>query len=187
MVPHRITFWSYTFEMLSLNHQSMSDTQRHCYLLINQMLQLDPSGKVYVFYGHSFSQKKTQTCYMIDNKHIPSFPLLPNEISLKRSKCAKYSGLWFTGLKLQHKVKECFVLICVLILIDVEIAYEHDIMDKEKRKFTDGCGIISSALLCRIKFPTDVKPSVIQVRYPGVKGILIKEVSEKQYVRFRIP
>ena len=53
--------------------------------------------------------------------------------------------------------------------------------------FTDGCGMISSGLL-RFLLPKNKYkrlPSIVQIRYPGVKGVLMCYKEENRTVTFR--
>jgi hypothetical protein len=92
-----------------------------------------------------------------------------------------------SGFYLQRSPVFIICLVCLPLTTDVNpkgidvIEKIPDIMN-EKYNFTDGCGFISTEILKEI---LPWLPSVIQIRYPGVKGILVKKLSKERFIQFR--
>ena len=137
----------------------------------------------YNFYGHSNSQLKSRTCFLLAaskeeiGRRVESF----GDFSKMKSvaKKAKRIGLLFSAAE---------------IACDVQPDHYEDIADvvRDDYKFTDGCGLISQHfaktlvqrrnILFRNKRYT---PSVFQLRYRGYKGVVMVDPSMKGKVKLQ--
>lgn len=131
------------------------------------------NNALYSFYGHSSSQLKSRSCYLIRgsrneaSNHIES---LGDFSKLKTvAKKAKRIGLLFSS--------------CHAVINVADERYE-DIDDIERLgyNFTDGCGLIgpdTAKLLARklsiVSRNIRYNPSVYQIRFKGYKGIVTLE------------
>lgn len=130
------------------------------------------NGQRYSFYGHSPSQLKSKSCFLMlgSQEDVDKEVEALGDFTMKTvAKKAKRIGLLFSTA---HAV------------IDVDPARCRDISDIERESyiFTDGCGNISPALarLLAQKMPILFRnkryhPSVFQIRYRGYKGVVVLE------------
>ncbi len=142
------------------------------------------NGVSYHFFGHSNSQLKSKTCFLLAGtaegvaQKIESLANFPKKSVAKSSKRV---GLLFSAAKFAANLGSD--------------RYE-DIADVEKDdyKFTDGCGLISTQFAKMLVQKTDIRfrnqrytPSVFQIRYRGYKGVLTlsPQLQGKILVKFR--
>lgn len=137
------------------------------------------NGQRYSFYGHSNSQLKSRSCFLMagSQDYVDEVVDALGQFTMKTvAKKAKRIGLLFSTA---HAV------------IDVDPARCRDIPDisRESYTFTDGCGNISSAMsrLLAQKRPILFRnkryhPSVFQIRYRGYKGVVALEPKLKPQI-----
>ncbi|KAE8384737.1 RNA dependent RNA polymerase-domain-containing protein [Aspergillus alliaceus] len=128
---------------------------------------------LYSFYGHSSSQLKSRSCYLLcgsrekTSNYIESLGDFSNIKTV--AKKAKRIGLLFSS--------------CQAVISVAEERYE-DIEDitRLKYNFTDGCGLVgpdTAKLLARklsiVAKNSRYNPSVYQIRFKGYKGIVTVE------------
>ncbi|KAI9925947.1 hypothetical protein MW887_005753 [Aspergillus wentii] len=149
-----------------------SYTARESADYLSRLLQrgISLNGKLYSFYGHSNSQLKSRSCYLLRGSKDEVEQLVESlgEFSRIRTvaKKAKRIGLLFSS---------CHAL------IEVPDERYEDIEDIESSgyNFTDGCGLASKKIgqLLSQKFSIIIRnqryhPSVYQIRFKGYKGIV---------------
>ncbi|GMF81798.1 unnamed protein product [Aspergillus oryzae] len=143
------------------------------------------NGVIYSFYGHSSSQLKSRSCYLLRGSKDEVSKLVESLGDFSKintvAKQVKRIGLLFSS--------------CHTILEVPDGRYE-DIDDIERAgyTFTDGCGLIGpkaarllSQKLLIISRNTRYHPSVYQIRFKGYKGVVTLEPSmpEQYWLRFR--
>lgn len=134
----------------------------------------------YHFYGHSQSQLKSKTCFLISEPKHEANRIIESLGDFSRlktvAKKAKRIGLLFSTA---HAV------------MDVEPYRVRDIDDIENQDyvFTDGCGLIAQhcARMLTRKRPIVFRnqryhPTVFQIRYRGYKGVVTVEPLMKQEI-----
>ncbi|KAI8608664.1 RNA-dependent RNA polymerase, partial [Chytriomyces sp. MP71] len=112
---------------------------------------------------------------MVDSKYIEDLRTKSQLGQLReQSKLIKYSGLLFNELKQP-----------IVTLHEITVSLDPDLR-RAGYTFTDGCGRVSADVartLTAGMFPT---PSVLQIRAPGIKGILVMDPQlPKKSIRFR--
>ena len=124
------------------------------------------SGSLYRFLGHSNSQLKDKTCFLINSTQeeiYELFALFGDFAKIKSlAKRAKRIGLLFSAFRRSLSLRE----------------HEYTTIPDIKRgryNFTDGCGFMSKELATEIQHTHNLKypPCVVQVRYQGFKGVLL--------------
>ncbi|KAL4947610.1 RNA dependent RNA polymerase-domain-containing protein [Aspergillus filifer] len=143
------------------------------------------NGHHYSFYGHSSSQLKSRSCYLLQGSKGEVAALVESLGDFSKiktvAKKAKRIGLLFSS--------------CTAI-IDVPDGRYDDIDDFERNGYTfsDGCGLIGpkatrllSQKLSIISHNTRYHPSVFQIRFKGYKGVVALEpdVPKEYWFRFR--
>ncbi|KAI9368014.1 RNA dependent RNA polymerase-domain-containing protein [Aspergillus egyptiacus] len=143
------------------------------------------NGVLYSFYGHSSSQLKSRSCYLMrgSKEEVAQFVESLGDFSKIKTvaKKAKRIGLLFSS--------------CHAIM-DVPDGRYEDIDDVERAgfNFTDGCGLIGpkaarllSQKLSIISRNTRYHPSVFQIRFKGYKGVVALEpqMPKDYWFRFR--
>lgn len=131
------------------------------------------NGVKYSFYGHSNSQLKSRSCFLMAgaqetvDQEVESLGDFSNIKSV--AKKAKRIGLLFSTAH---------------VVIDVDPERCKDIADIERDNycFTDGCGSMSKSLARLISQKRPIlfrnqryHPSVFQIRYRGYKGVVVLE------------
>ena len=186
------SFVSISFADFRLRHQtidptvesedqstSVPATQKESADYVVRLLQsgVAINGVQYNFYGHSNSQLKSRTCFLLAvskeeiSRRVEGF----GDFSKMKSvaKKAKRIGLLFSAAE---------------IVCDVRPDHCEDIADivKDDYIFTDGCGLIShhfaKTLVQRRKIlfrNQRYTPSVFQLRYRGYKGVVMTDPSMK--------
>lgn len=138
------------------------------------------SGAIYRFLGHSNSQLKEKTCFLMNASDEDIYELLAQFGKFSQiktaAKRAKRIGLLFSTFNQSIVLEE----------------HEYTIIEDVKRGkyiFTDGCGFMSDAFAQEIQDVKrlDGKPCVVQVRYQGFKGVLIlsQQFGDQVKVQFR--
>lgn len=138
------------------------------------------SGAIYRFLGHSNSQLKERTCTLINASDEDIHELLAQFGKFSKiktsAKRAKRIGLLFSTFSQSISLNE----------------HEYTVIDDVERNnyiFTDGCGFMSDAFAQEIQDVRglDGKPCVVQVRYQGLKGVLIlnQQLGDRVKVQFR--
>ncbi|KAJ7387483.1 hypothetical protein OS493_000813 [Desmophyllum pertusum] len=138
------------------------------------------SGAIYRFLGHSNSQLKEKTCFLMNASDEDIYELLAQFGKFSQiktaAKRAKRIGLLFSTFNQSIVLEE----------------HEYTIIEDVKRGkyiFTDGCGFMSDAFAQEIQDVKrlDGKPCVVQVRYQGFKGVLIlsQQLGDQVKVQFR--
>jgi hypothetical protein len=131
------------------------------------------NSTLYSFYGHSSSQLKSRSCYLLRGSKddvATKVEALGDFSKIKTvAKKAKRIGLLFSS---------CHAIMQVL----EERCKDIDDIENLGYIFTDGCGLISQrfAQLLAQKMPIIVRsqrylPSVLQIRYRGYKGVVTLE------------
>ncbi|XP_022793056.1 probable RNA-dependent RNA polymerase 1 [Stylophora pistillata] len=125
------------------------------------------SGEIYRFLGHSNSQLKERTCFLMNESDERIYELLAQfgEFSQIKTtaKRAKRIGLLFSSFDQSINLQENQFG----VIDDIKV---------RKYTFTDGCGFMSDSFAQEIQDVDrglESKPSVVQVRYQGYKGVLI--------------
>ncbi|KAL4932417.1 RNA dependent RNA polymerase-domain-containing protein [Aspergillus undulatus] len=141
--------------------------------------------EAYSFYGHSFSQLKSRSCYLLRGSKHEVAAIVESLGDFSKittvAKKAKRIGLLFSSCN---------------ATMDVSDARYEDIDDIERDgyNFTDGCGEIGpnaakllSQKLSIISRNTRYHPSVFQIRFKGYKGVVSLEpkMPEEYWFRFR--
>lgn len=144
------------------------------------------NGISYYFYGHSNSQLRKKTCYLVSARNgADTFDKI-NELGdfckiASIAKRAKRIGLLFSAAE-------------SYIQLDEKKCLDIDDIEENGHVFTDGCGLISKkyskqlALLSNIVFHNSTyTPSVYQIRYKGYKGTLmvVPQLSTNHHIHFR--
>ena len=149
-----------------------------CQMILEQGILF--SGSVYRFLGHSNSQLKDKTCFLMNESQENIYELLAlfGEFSNIKSlaKRAKRIGLLFSTFRRS---------------LDLE-NHMYEVIPDVKRggyNFTDGCGLMSEELARDIQRlqRTVHLPCVAQIRYQGFKGILLlgRQMGPGLKVQFR--
>lgn len=136
------------------------------------------SGVMCRFLGHSNSQLKEKTCFLMNasNEEIYELLALFGDFSKIKTaaKRAKRIGLLFSTFGQSISLEE----------------HEYNVIeDVERGKyiFTDGCGFMSDAFAQQIQDVRhlEAKPSVVQVRYQGFKGVLVlsRQLGDRDQVK----
>lgn len=150
---------------------SPKESTDYIYRLLSSGITLN--GATYNFFGHSNSQLKTKSCFLLAgskeqvNKEIDRLGDFSKIKSV--AKLAKRIGLLFSSAKAatQLEPERC-----------------QDIADVKRDDyiFTDGCGLVSKKFAQRLIQKLDLSfrnlrysPSVFQIRYAGYKGVLTLE------------
>ena len=152
---------------------------------ITRLLQsgITINGVTYNFYGHSNSQLKSRTCYLL--------AATKETISKKVNGFGDFSKIKSVGKKAKR---------IALLFSTAEIACDvppklcedmPDIVDHDYN-FTDGCGLISKDFATILVKKADIKfrnqrytPSVFQIRYRGYKGVLTTVPTMKGQIKFK--
>ncbi|EXJ72719.1 uncharacterized protein A1O5_03866 [Cladophialophora psammophila CBS 110553] len=127
----------------------------------------------YSFYGHSNSQLKSRSCYLLAGSK--------QEVAKKVEAMGDFSKIKTVA----KKAKRIGLLFSTADIVqDVPNTRCRDIEDIERNGFifTDGCGLISEDFVCLLatKKPIIFRnrqyyPSVLQIRYQGYKGVVCSE------------
>ncbi|KAL8657463.1 MAG: hypothetical protein Q9226_001892 [Calogaya cf. arnoldii] len=142
------------------------------------------NGTSYHWYGHSNSQLKSKSCFLLAGtpegvaQHLESLADFPKKSVAKSSKRV---GLLFSAAK---------------FAANLDSGRYEDISDvrKDDYIFTDGCGLICTKFAKLLVQKTDIRfrnqrytPSVFQIRYKGYKGVLTlsPKLRGKIMVKFR--
>lgn len=136
------------------------------------------SGEMYRFLGHSNSQLKEKTCFLMNASDEDIYELLALFGKFSKiktaAKRAKRVGLLFSTFERSISLEE----------------HEYDVIDDVERGkyiFTDGCGLMSDAFAQQIQDVRglNAKPSVVQVRYQGFKGVLLlsRQLGDRDQVK----
>ena len=139
----------------------------------------------YNFYGHSNSQLKSRSCFLIADSKLNVQQMIENLGDFTKMKTvakkSKRIGLLFSSAP---------------VAMNLDPARCQDIPDIEKDGyiFTDGCGIISAHFAHELARKSKITfrnrrytPSVFQIRYRGYKGVLTLDTAMKGefMVKFR--
>ena len=139
------------------------------------------SGEIYRFLGHSNSQLKERTCFLLNDSDEGIYELLAQfgEFSKIKTtaKRAKRIGLLFSSFDQSTILQET----------------QYDVIDDiegGKYIFSDGCGFMSDSFAQEIQDVhrhLESKPCVVQVRYQGFKGVLVlnPRLNDGVQVQFR--
>ena len=135
------------------------------------------NGVQYNFYGHSNSQLKSRTCFLL--------ALSKEEIARRVEGLGDFSKM----KSLAKKAKRIGLLFSAAeIACDVQPDHCEDIADviKDDYIFTDGCGLISQHFAKTLVQRRNIlfrnqryTPSVFQLRYRGYKGVVMTDPSMK--------
>lgn len=136
------------------------------------------SGTVYRFLGHSNSQLKDRTCYLMNVTDEEIYDLLAQFGDFSNigtaAKRAKRIGLLFSSFTRSINLEE----------------HEYRVIDDVERNnyiFTDGCGLMSEQFAKEIQDvqKLEATPSVVQIRYQGFKGVILlhRELDHGQQVK----
>ena len=131
------------------------------------------NGVHYHFYGHSNSQLKSRSCFLMAGSRDAVHRVVDGFGDFSKMKTvakkAKRIGLLFSTAHVIMTVDQTRVR-------DIEDIENHDFI------FTDGCGLISPNLANMLarKRPINFRnrrhhPSVLQIRYRGYKGVVTLE------------
>ena len=123
----------------------------------------------YFFLGHSDDQLNKKSCYMMRATHEDIRELL-----------AQF-GNFVEEENLGKRAKKIGMLFSTLNKTISLATYEYTVVPDLKGgvsssyTFTDGCGFMSKEFSFKVKnvFELDYRPSVVQVRYRGIEGILV--------------
>ncbi|XP_032240569.2 probable RNA-dependent RNA polymerase 1 isoform X2 [Nematostella vectensis] len=138
------------------------------------------SGAVYNFLGHSNSQLKDKTCFLMNGTHEEIHSLLAQFTDFSKiktsAKRAKRIGLLFSSFGHSIPLHQ----------------HEYEVIEDVERGgyiFTDGCGFMSDSYAQCIQEVANLeaKPCVVQIRYQGFKGVLVLNglLGTKVKVQFR--
>ncbi|KAL4898930.1 RNA dependent RNA polymerase-domain-containing protein [Aspergillus multicolor] len=151
--------------------------------LLSQGVTLN--GTLYSFYGHSSSQLRSRSCYLLQGSKQEVAQLVESLGDFSKMKTvakkAKRIGLLFSSCN---------------ALLQVPVKRYEDIDDIERAgyNFTDGCGLIGphaasllSQKLSIVIRNTRYHPSVYQIRFKGYKGVVCLEpqMPKQQWFQFR--
>ena len=125
--------------------------------------------RVYLFLGHSETQLKKKSCYLLNESHEEIHQLLAlfgdflGEENVEKR--ARKIGMLFSPLK------ETQPLDTTQYKLEPDI--EHGVF--RSYTFTDGCGFMSSEFSSEVQktLKLGYQPSVVQVRYRGIEGLLV--------------
>ncbi|XP_020914800.1 RNA-dependent RNA polymerase 2 [Exaiptasia diaphana] len=145
-------------------------------------------GEMFYFLGHSNSQLKEKTCYLMQGSHIEIYNLLSQFYEFSKipkiAKRAKRIGLLFSGFNKS-------------ISLPMNETEDIDDIEHDGYNFTDGCGMMSDQLSKEIQRTHRLshQPTVVQIRYQGYKGVLlhcpelqhVKAQFRKSMKKFKIP
>lgn len=145
-------------------------------------------GEIFCFLGHSNSQLKDKTCYLMQGSHSEIHDLLAQFYEFSKipkvAKRAKRIGLLFSGFNKS-------------ISLPVNEIEDIDDVEHDGYNFTDGCGLMSDQLSKEIQRTHRLghQPTVVQIRYQGYKGVLlhipelqnVKVQFRKSMKKFKIP
>lgn len=128
------------------------------------------NGVTYNFYGHSNSQLKSRTCFLMAAGK--------QEISNKVNSLGDFSRIGSVG-KLAKRIALMFSAAEVACEIRPELCEDIPDVETKDYNFTDGCGPLSSNCAKILVRKIDIQfrntryiPSVFQIRYRGYKGVL---------------
>jgi regulator of nonsense transcripts 1 len=136
------------------------------------------NGVLYSFYGHSSSQLRSQSCYLLQGSKDEAAALvesLGDFSGIKTvAKKTKRIGLLFSSYHAAMKVPD-------------DRFEDIDDVERDGYTFTDGCGLIGrvaarqlSRRLSIISKNTRYDPSVYQIRFKGYKGVVAVEPTMPQ-------
>ena len=150
--------------------QPMTARESADYLVRFLKSGVELNGVHYSFYGHSNSQLKSRSCYLLAGSK--------QEVSRKVESLGDFSRI----TSVAKKAKRIGLLFSVShAVLDVPPEKCEDIEDIENANynFTDGCGNISPDLAARLVREKPIlfrnkryRPSVFQIRYRGYKGVV---------------
>ncbi|OAP58356.1 hypothetical protein AYL99_07446 [Fonsecaea erecta] len=131
------------------------------------------NGVQYSFYGHSNSQLKSRSCYLLAGSK--------QEVSKKVEALGDFNKIKTVA----KKAKRIGLLFSTAdIVLDVPRSRCRDIEDIERNGFifTDGCGLASKGFVHLVASKKTIifhdqryYPSVLQIRYQGYKGVVCVE------------
>lgn len=131
------------------------------------------NGTKYSFYGHSNSQLKSRSCFLMVGSQ--------NEVDRKVESLGDFSKMK-TVAKKAKRIGLLFSTAYTVVNIDPARCKDIADIERDEYIFTDGCGNISPNLakLLAQKKPILYRnkryhPSVFQIRYRGYKGVVILE------------
>ncbi|KAI4088352.1 MAG: hypothetical protein LQ344_006137 [Seirophora lacunosa] len=150
---------------------SPKESTDYIYRLLSSGMILN--GTHYNFFGHSNSQLKTKSCFLLAatkdqiSQHIVS---LGDFSKIKTvAKLAKRIGLLFSSAKTATR-------------LDPERCQDVADIKRDDYIFTDGCGLVSKQFANLLVQRLDLRfrnmryhPAVFQIRYAGYKGVLTVE------------
>jgi regulator of nonsense transcripts 1 len=144
------------------------------------------NGVHYNFYGHSNSQLKSRSCFLL--------AMSKEEISKKIEALGDFSKMKTVGKKAK-RIGLLFSSATAALTISPDRC--EDIADVETADyiFTDGCGLIAPKLAHELARRTKIlfhdtryTPSVFQIRYRGYKGVVTLDprmAKQKALLKFR--
>lgn len=153
-----------------------SDTEDRAECILKRGIAF--SGTIYRFLGHSNSQLKEKTCFLMNATEEEIYELLAcfGDFSKVKTaaKRAKRIGLLFSSFTRSVNLEE----------------HEYCVIDDVKGGnyiFTDGCGFMSDGFAKQIQDVQNLeaKPSVVQIRYQGFKGVLLinRQIRDQEQVK----
>lgn len=177
-------FLGISFDEFQFKEPYRNKTSAYIERMLNAGITIN--GVSYYFYGHSNSQLKKKTCYLVRARNGAETFKKINELGefskiTSVAKRAKRIGLLFSAAE-------------STIQLDETKCLDIDDVEDNGHVFTDGCGLVSKkyskqlSLLSNIIFHnTAYTPSVYQIRYKGYKGTLmvVPNLSTKHHVHFR--
>ena len=173
------------YEQRESKVQPMTARESADYLVRFLKSGIDLNGVHYSFYGHSNSQLKSRSCYLLAGSKM--------EVSKKVEGLGDFSKITTVA----KKAKRIGLLFSVShTILDVPPERCEDIADIENvnYNFTDGCGNISLDLADRLARKGPIlfrnkryRPSVFQIRYRGYKGVVSLDARMKKglWLQFR--
>lgn len=177
-------FIGISFEKFQFKEPDRNKTAGYVEKLLKAGIKIN--GKSYWFYGHSNSQLRKKTCYLLAArcggdvfKKINEFGDFTKMASV--AKRAKRIGLLFSAVESNFQLDEKKFL-------------DIDDIEENGHVFTDGCGLLSRNYAKHLASTSNLifhnkryTPSVYQIRYKGYKGTLmvVPELETPHHVHFR--
>ena len=131
---------------------------------------IDLNGVHYSFYGHSNSQLKSRSCFLLAGSK--------QEVARKVESLGDFAKIASVAKKAK-RIGLLFSVSHAVLDVPPEKCEDIDDIENTNYNFTDGCGNISPDLAARLVREKPIlfrnkryKPSVFQIRYRGYKGVV---------------
>ena len=165
--------------------QPMTARESADYLVRFLKSGVDINGVHYSFYGHSNSQLKSRSCYLLAGSR--------QEVSRKVENLGDFSKITSVAKKAK-RIGLLFSVSHAVLEVPPERCEDIEDIENANYNFTDGCGNISPDLAARLVREKPIlfrnkryRPSVFQIRYRGYKGVVSLDPRMKKglWLQFR--